>query len=234
MRPSRLVLALIAFIALGAGAAAVADEEFETTARLGAAARAAAALESGRPEADLEVGAIDPRLRLSACTAPLAGHLTPGTRSSTQLTVEIRCASPPWRHFVAVRVRAQEPVVVAARPLGRLQAVAAEDVMVVPRDLSSVPAGYFRRAEDVVGRIAQRTIGSGEVFVPTLVRPPPIVRRGQSVTVIARAGAMSVRTAGVVQADAGLAERVQVRNAATGRTVEGVVRSADTVEVSLE
>jgi flagella basal body P-ring formation protein FlgA len=80
----------------------------------------------------------------------------------------------------------------------------------------------------------RRTIGSGEVLLPTLVRPPPIVRRGQSVTVVARAGAMSVRTAGVVQADAGLAERVQVRNAATGRMVEGVVRSGDTVEVALE
>jgi flagella basal body P-ring formation protein FlgA len=43
-----------------------------------------------------------------------------------------------------------------------------------------------------------------------------------------------VRTAGIAQADAGLAERVQVRNAATGRTVEGVVRSGDTVEVALE
>jgi len=112
--------------------------------------------------------------------------------------------------------------------------VSAEDVAVVPRELSSVPAGYFRRPEDVVGRIAQRTIGSGEVLSPTTVRPPPLVRRGQSVTVVAHAGSMSVRTAGFVQSDAGLAERVQVRNAATGRTVEGIVRSSDTVEVSLE
>ncbi len=227
-------LALLAIAALGICAAALADDELESTERLAAVAREAAARESGRAPAELEVGAIDPRLRLAACAAPPVGRLTPGTRSSTQLTVEIRCASPSWRHFVAVRVRAQEPVVVAARPLGRLQAVTAADLMVVPRDLSSVPAGYFRQAEDVVGRIAQRTIGSGEVLVPALVRAPPVVHRGQSVTVIARAGTMSVRTSGVVQADAGLAERVQVRNATTGRTVEGVVRSGDIVEVSLE
>jgi flagella basal body P-ring formation protein FlgA len=236
VRPPRRAsrLALAAFATLAVSALAVADDALEGTARLAAVARAAAARESGRPETDLEVGTIDPRLRLPACAAPPAGHLTPGTRSSTQLTVEIRCTSPPWRQFVAVRIRAQEPVVIAARPLGSLQVVTAEDVTVVPRELASVPAGYFRRAEDVVGRIAQRTIGSGEVLLPTTVRPPPLVRRGQSVTVLAHAGSMSVRTAGVAQADAGLAERVQVRNASTGRTIEGVVRSGDTVEVSLE
>jgi flagellar basal body P-ring formation protein FlgA len=231
---TRPVLALLAFAAMAAGTSARADDALEDPARIASVARASAARESGRPESELEVAAIDPRLRLQACAAPPTGHLPPGTRAAAQLTVEIRCTTPPWRQFVAVRIRAQEPVVVAARPLGRLQVVTAEDVAVVPRELASVPAGYFRRAEDVVGRIAQRTIGSGEVLVPAVVRPPPRVRRGQSVTVVARAGSMSVRTAGIVQADAGLAESVQVRNAATGRNVEGVVRSGDTVEVSLE
>lgn len=235
-RWTRPVLALAAVAALtgAAGAAGAAGDELEGTARLAAVARAVAARETGRPESELEVATIDPRLRLAACSTVPAGNLTPGTRSSTQLTVEIRCASPPWRQFVAVRIRALEPVVVAAHPLGRLQVVGAEDVAVVPRDLASVPAGYFRRAEDVLGRIAQRTIGPGEVLLPTSVRPPPLVRRGQSVTVIARARSMSVRTAGIAQADAGLAERIQVRNAATGRMIEGVVRSGDTVEVALE
>jgi flagella basal body P-ring formation protein FlgA len=233
--PLRLGLPAIAAAGcLLLAAAGRAEEALEPASRLAAVARAAAAHESGRPEAELEVAAIDPRLRLAACTAPPAGHLTPGTRSSTQLTVEVRCTSPPWRQFVAVRIRAEEPVVIAARPLGRLQVVAAEDLSVVPRDLASVPTGYFRRPEDVVGRIAQRTIGPGEVLSPTSVRPPPLVHRGQAITVVARAGSMSVRTAGVAEADAGLAERVRVRNSSTGRQVEGVVRSADTVEVALE
>lgn len=230
----RLAILALAAAAAAFGTVAAADESLEDPARIADVARAAAARESGRPAAELEVGVIDPRLRLPACAAAPSGHLTPGTRSSAQLTVEIRCVSPPWRQFVAVRIRSLEPIVVAARPLGRLGVVSAEDVAVVPRELAGVPAGYFRRPEEVIGRIAQRTIGSGEVLLPTTVRPPPLVRRGQSVTVIAHAGGMSVRTAGLVQADAGLAERVQVRNTATGRTIEGVVRSSDTVEVSLE
>ncbi len=225
---------LVALALLAASAAARADPPLESPQRLAALARAAAAQASGRAASELEVGTIDPRLRLPACTTPPAARLAPGTRSPAQLTVELRCTTPPWRQYVAVRIHAQEPVVVAARPLGRLTAVTADDLAVAERDLGSLPAGYFRRAEDVVGRIAQRTIGAGEVLVPGAVRPPPLVRRGQSVTVIAHAGALAVRTAGIVEADAGLAERVRVRNAVTGRPVEGVVRSSDTVEVALE
>ena len=125
-------------------------------------------------------------------------------------------------------------MVVAARPLGRLEVVQPEDVMLVPRDLGALPAGFFRRPSDVVGRIAQRTIGAGEVLLPTTVRPPPLVRRGQTVTLLVHAGGLSVRSSGIALGDAGLAERVQVRNSSSAKQVEGFVRSADLVEVSLE
>ena len=41
-----------------------------------------------------------------------------------------------------------------------------EVLAVLPRELASLPAGYFRRAYDVVGRNAQRNIGAGEVLGP--------------------------------------------------------------------
>jgi len=231
---SSLSALVLVAVLLCAAAPARADEGLERPERIAAVARATAARESGRAPAELEVGVIDPRLRLRACDTEPAGRLTPGTRSSTQLTVEVRCPGPPWRQFVPVRVHAEEPVVIAAHPLGRLEVVTASDVALVSRDLASIPTGYFRSLDDVVGRIAQRTIGPGEVLSPTTVRPPPLVRRGQTVTLIARAGGLAVRSAGVVQGDGGLAERVRVRNAASGRTVEGFVRSSDTVEVLVE
>jgi len=236
MRTSRTWLFALVMLAvlLGSAASARADESLEAAERVAAVARATAIRESGRTASELEVGLIDPRLRLRACDTEPTGRLTPGTRSSTQLTVEVRCPGPPWRQFVPVRIHAEEPVVIAARPLGRLEVVTAADVTLVRRDLAGLPSGYFRSVDDVVGRIAQRTIGSGEVLSPSTARRPPLVRRGQTVTLIARAGGLAVRSAGVVQGDGGLDERVRVRNSASGRTVEGFVRSSDTVEVRVE
>jgi flagella basal body P-ring formation protein FlgA len=221
-------LGLLAFRpALGA-------EGAEPLARIAAIARATAVASTGRPAAEIEVAPLDSRLRLPACEAAPVGRLTPGTRSAAQLTIEVHCAAPAWRQFVAVRVNALERVVIAARPLARLQVVTAEDLAVLPRELASLPAGYFRTAEEVLGHIAQRNVGAGEALSPGAVRAPPLVRRGQSVTLLVRDGGLYVRATGVVLADAGLAERVRVRNVSSSRLVEGVVRSADTVEVSLE
>ncbi|MBS0373543.1 MAG: flagellar basal body P-ring formation protein FlgA [Proteobacteria bacterium] len=229
---SRLALpALAAALALVGSAGA---QSLETPERLASIARAAAARETGRPESELEVGVIDARLRLAACAVPPVARLAPGTRSAAQLTMELRCASPPWRQFVAVRVHAEEPVAIAAGPLGRGQVLRAEDVAIVSREIGSLPAGYFRRAEEVIGRLAQRTIGPGELLLPQNVRPPALVRRGQTVTLLAHAGSFQVRSSGIAENDGGLEERVRVRSAGSGRMVEGVVRSGDTVEVSLE
>jgi len=236
MRRHRVLLtALAALWAIPASVHAEAGEPaIEPIAHLAALARAAASRETGRPESQLEVASIDPRLRLPVCTDTPTGRIAPGTQATARVTIEVRCAAPAWRQFVAVRIHAEEPVVVAARPLGRLDVVQAEDVMLVPRDLGALPGGFFRQTADVVGRIAQRTIGAGEVLLPTTVRPPSLVRRGQTVTLLVRAGGLSVRSSGVALGDAGLAERVQVRNSSSAKQVEGIVRSADMVEVSLE
>ena len=229
-----LPVALLACGLLLPAGPARADGEVESPQRIAAVARDAAVRETGRAEAEIEVAAIDPRVRLAPCSATPTGRIAPGTRMPARLTVEVRCAAPAWRQFVAVQVRAQVPVIVAARPLGRLEVVTAADLMVVERELASLQAGYFHDPAEVVGRIAQRMIGAGEVLLPASVHAPPLVRRGQTVTLIAEARGLSVRSTGTALADAALAERVQVRNAASARQVEGVVRSRATVEVPLE
>jgi len=226
--------AFVCVLAALPAARADAEDGIEPPERIVAVARAAAATSAGRPAADLEVATPDPHLRLPECPQAPTGHLAPGARSPAQLTIEVRCPAPAWRHYVAVRIRAEEPVVVAARPLSRLQVVSADDLAVVPRDLATLPGGYFRRADEVLGDIAQRNVGAGEVLDPHSVRPPPVVHRGQTVTLLVQHGGLNVRAPGVALTDAGRDERVTVRNTSTSRTVQGVVRSSGTVEVLFE
>jgi flagella basal body P-ring formation protein FlgA len=227
-------VAAAALLALCALPPARAEDGLESLARVAAVARAAAAAATLRPPGELEVGAFDPRLRLPACATLPVGRPSAATRSAAQLTIEVRCAAPQWRHFVVVRVHAEEAVVVASRPLARLQVITADDVALVPRDLSLLPGGYFRRTEDAIGRIAQRGIGSGEVLATGVLRAATIVHRGQAVTLVVQAGGLNVRAPGIALADGGLDERVRVRNTNSSREIEGIVRSPETVEVALE
>jgi flagella basal body P-ring formation protein FlgA len=60
-----------------------------------------------------------------------------------------------------------------------------------------------------------------------------MIKRGQSVKIMARSGAVGVTMAGVATSKASLGERITVRNVNSGRVVEGIVRSGETVEIIL-
>jgi flagella basal body P-ring formation protein FlgA len=60
------------------------------------------------------------------------------------------------------------------------------------------------------------------------------VQRGQSVTLIADAGGISVRMAGRVLSDGLMNQRVRVQNLSSGKIVEGIARSEQIVEIILQ
>jgi len=57
------------------------------------------------------------------------------------------------------------------------------------------------------------------------------VQRGQSVTLVADLGGMSVRMAGKAMSDGLINQRVKVQNLSSGKIVEGIARSEQVVEI---
>jgi len=57
------------------------------------------------------------------------------------------------------------------------------------------------------------------------------VQRGQTVTLVADAGGMSVRMAGRALSDGLINQRVRVENLSSGKIVEGIARSEQVVEI---
>lgn len=232
-----LRLALTPALTLAAGAAAAEGADgIQPIDSIERAARAVAVAQAGAadPKA-VEVHSLDPRMRFAACLRPLEGSLAPGLHVGARLTVEVRCDEPRWRVYVGVTLHTVERVVVASRPLSRQAVLGPDDLSVVERELGALPAGFYRRPEDLYGTLTSRMVGTGEVLTPALIDVPPVIRRGQQVTVLARRGALEVRQAGIALADAGLLQRVRVQTVAgpAGRPVEAVVRAPDLVEVAL-
>jgi len=125
--------------------------------------------------------------------------------------------------------------VVATRPLTRQAVIGPGDLAVVAREITQLPGGFYHSPEALYGTVVGRMIGTGEVLTPALVQIPPLIRRGQQVTVVAMHGALEVRQSGTALADAGLAQRIQVQTGSGrgGHPVEGVVRAPDLVEVAV-
>jgi flagella basal body P-ring formation protein FlgA len=130
-----------------------------------------------------------------------------------------------------VRVVGSAAVVVAAHALIAGNVLGAADLRVERHDLTELPPGYLDDPTIAVGLTAARGIATGAILTNQILLGTKAVQRGQMVTLIARVGGMSVRMAGRALSDGFVNQRVKVENLSSGKTVEGIARSEQIVEI---
>lgn len=190
--------------------------------------------DAGAGHVQIEVGSLDPRLRLPACPTPLSAFLPPGRRLGGNVTIGVRCeAQRPWTIYVPARVKTFVEVAVIDRPVARGEAVDAADLRLEVRDVGGLRTGYYTRIEDATGMIARRSLSRGAPLSANMLARPTLVRRGERVTLVAGNAAIQVRTEGRALRDGTRGQLIAVRNVRSNRVIEGVVVSPGIVEVRL-
>lgn len=183
---------------------------------------------------DIQVGRLDRRLRLAACSQSLQGFLPPGGRTLGNITVGVRCAGiKPWTVYVPVKVKAYKKVLVTKRPLKRGESLSKQDVKLATQDLSGLRSSYLTEATQAVGKTLKRSIPAGTVLTTALLTSPSIIRRGQMVTLLSRSGGLQVQASGKALMDGASGQRIRVQNKTSKKVVEGVVISAGVVQIPL-
>jgi flagella basal body P-ring formation protein FlgA len=83
---------------------------------------------------------------------------------------------------------------------------------------------------EVIGLSARRAIAPGEPLTPLVLEVPPLVRAGEEVTVLARVGAVEIRSAAVAASSGHRGDTIRVtpRN---GRPVRARITGPAHVEV---
>ena len=84
---------------------------------------------------------------------------------------------------------------------------------------------------DLVGLELRRAVYAGRAVARSDLGPPTLVRRNDIVTILYRAGGLSLRTEGRALGAGGAGERIEVMNLDTRLTVRAVVTSVGLVEV---
>ncbi len=182
----------------------------------------------------INVGHLDPRLRLPLCSQTLeARHLTQSRRNANT-TVVISCnGTDTWTVYVPVKVSRQVQVAVLQTPVGRDQPLQTEHIKLVDYDISRLSNGYFSTIDQVVGRQARRNLIAGAIVTPNDLMATSVISRGQRVTIVAKTQDMSVRMPGRALADAAAGELVRVENLSSKRTIEGIAIEAGIVEIPM-
>jgi flagellar basal body P-ring formation protein FlgA len=246
--PSRIRrwLLLLGFAALlpalghaQAGAPSATDaagDALEDLGGLEALARKEAALHLTLTERQrLVAGPIEAHVQLKRCSRPVTPVVGAGGHMRDRIMVELRCpGTVPWHIYVAVRIVGTSPVAIAARAIVAGSVLTDKDVRIEQRDIPDLPPGYLDDPTVAFGLTAARPISSGAVITNQYLVAAKAVQRGQTVTLVADAGAMSIRMQGKALSDALINQRVKVENLSSGKIVEGVARSEQTVEIVLQ
>lgn len=184
--------------------------------------------------AEIKNGRLDSRLRLSQCSTPLEVYLPEGSRDLGRFTIGVKCTdASPWSLHVPITVAIYKDVMVTAKSLPRGKILAKSDFKAVKYDVSKLPAGYIEDLTYGVGMELKRRLSSGVPLTTTMMRKPEIIKRGQQVSIIARAGSMEVRMSGKALAHGAVGDRIRVLNLKSKKKIEGTVTPSGDIKIDI-
>jgi flagella basal body P-ring formation protein FlgA len=174
------------------------------------------------------------RLRLQRCANALHSTVGDDWQAHEFTTVKLQCDSPVrWSIYVRVAVQSERSVLVARRALPRGSLLQAGDFETKVKTVGGSNAHYIGDPNSLVGLRLRFPLADGAALSSDAVEQLPLIRRGQQVTLLARAAGIEIRVAALALSDGRQSERILVQNQSSHRQVDAVVRTSELVEVGL-
>lgn len=181
----------------------------------------------------VEVGALDPRLKLAPCQR-VQPYLPAGLRMWGRTRVGLRCVEGPSRWNVSlpvlVKVFAQAPVVKMSLPVGAV--LTQSQLQMAEIDMAAEAGQVFLEASMLEGRTLAKPLGAGEAVRSTSLKARQWFAAGDIVQVVASGQGYAVASEGQALNVGMEGQDVRVRFE-NGRTVVGRAVSERRVEVPL-
>lgn len=183
--------------------------------------------------AEVEVGTLDPRLRLAPCQR-VEPYLPPQTRLWGRSRIGLRCTAGPvaWNVFLPVTVRVWGPGWVLRRPVAPGEALGPEHAEAAEVEWTAQRDTVLVRPEDWQGREAARGLAAGQVLRTGVVRAPQVFETGATVRLRVEGRGFVLTAVGEALGHGRLGEPVRVR-LPSKRVLTGTVIDAETVALPL-
>ncbi|MGD8757488.1 MAG: flagellar basal body P-ring formation chaperone FlgA [Deltaproteobacteria bacterium] len=124
-----------------------------------------------------------------------------------------------------------DKVVCTLRPLDRHTILSAEDLALERRNISKLPANVLKTVEDVVGKRLKHRLKAGSVLLANTVERPPLVKKGDRVTIMAESPNLTVTAVGIAQSKGSAGDQIRVTNCMGKKEIIARVVDGSTVKV---
>jgi flagella basal body P-ring formation protein FlgA len=185
------------------------------------------------PRVEVEVGRLDPRLKLAPCRR-IEPHLLRGARLWGTTRIGVRCADGPsrWNVYLPLVVRVFARSLVAAVPMPAGAVLSAADLREAEVDIAREPAPVVADAALAIGRTLARPLAAGEELRSTDMRPRQWFAAGDTVRIVASGTGYAVSGQGTALNPGVEGRTVRVRTE-NGRILTATPVAERHVEVNL-
>ncbi|MBI9076816.1 MAG: flagellar basal body P-ring formation protein FlgA [Desulfatibacillum sp.] len=135
------------------------------------------------------------------------------------------------RVSIAAWVDYEAPVVVAKHNLDRMDILSAQDVTTEMQNLARLPDSVLTDPREVKGMRIRQGLEAGKILQARMLEKPPLVEKGDDVTIMASSGSMSISTLGTAQEAGGLGDSIEVENVMSEKIITCRVTGPAKVEV---
>lgn len=135
------------------------------------------------------------------------------------------------RLWVPTRIHVYAKAYQTKNSLRKSRTVSEQDLEAVEIDLLGSSRDILFTKNEIVGLRTKMSIARGKVITRRMVELPPVVKRGDVVTIILASGPLSIKAMGEVRIDGFADEKVTVLNLQTQRIVYARVIDKNTVQV---
>ncbi|MCP4118212.1 MAG: flagellar basal body P-ring formation protein FlgA [Desulfobacteraceae bacterium] len=124
-----------------------------------------------------------------------------------------------------------DTVVCSTRNLSRGDILQPGDLCLKRLNVSKLPDNYLTRIDRAPGMRVKQNIKTGGYLRGSVLEVPPLVKKGDNVTLVACKGEMRIKAIGIATRAGGLGDQIPVKNITTGKTVFGRISGPQTVDV---
>jgi flagella basal body P-ring formation protein FlgA len=147
----------------------------------------------GVTRVDIQVGQLDPRLRLAPCQR-VEPYLPPGSRLWGRSRIGLRCTQGTslWNVYLPITVKLYGMALVAAGPLAAGTLLNATDLLQAEVDLAEDSSSAVTDAQLAVGRTLTRAVNAGQSVRQAHLKARQWFAAGETVKVLAAGAGFSV------------------------------------------
>lgn len=155
-----------------------------------------------------------------------------GARPWGRTHVNVRCTEGAiWNLYVPVEIHVAVDYLVSARPLRAGQPISEADIARLSGDLADLPTGILTDPAQALGQSYRVSLPANRPLRAEMLRPPLVVRQGQSVKIVSEGAGFKVANEGSALNDAAAGQVVQVR-LISGKNIRGIAKSDGTISVA--